>query len=42
MQFVFAFQIANSISIVVVQAILENVSLGVVALDLEKSNNSMT
>jgi hypothetical protein len=38
----FAFQIANSISIVVVQAIFENMGLGVVALDLEKSNSSMT
>jgi hypothetical protein len=31
----FAFQITNSVSVVVVQTILENVGLGVVALDLE-------
>jgi hypothetical protein len=36
------FQIAKSTSNVIVQALLENVGLGVVAIDLEKSNIGMT
>jgi hypothetical protein len=36
------FQIAKSTSNVVVQALLENVGLGMVALDLEKSDIGMT
>jgi hypothetical protein len=37
----FAFQITKATSIVVVQAILENVALGIIALDLEKSNSNI-
>jgi hypothetical protein len=39
--FMFAFQITKSTSTVVVEAILKNVALGMVALDLEKSNSSI-